>query len=79
MERSAASAATPNMKRKSQVYISAFLHPERSIFQIVQQAAEHRYRLLISLAIVNEVGRVLREHFSLEERVTIRRLKRVVI
>jgi uncharacterized protein len=57
------------------VYISAFLHPERSIFQIVQQAAEHRYRLLISPAIVNEVGRVLREHFSLEERVTIRRLK----
>ena len=57
------------------VYISAFLHPERSIFQIVQQAAEHRYRLLISPAIVNEVGRVLREHFSLEEMVTIRRLK----
>jgi predicted nucleic acid-binding protein len=42
------------------VYISAFLHPERSIFQIVQQAAEHRYRLLISPAIMNEVGRVLR-------------------
>ena len=35
------------------VYIYAFLHPERPIFQIVQQAAERRYRLLISSAIVN--------------------------
>ncbi|MGH8071356.1 MAG: PIN domain-containing protein [Candidatus Entotheonellia bacterium] len=46
------------------VYISAFLHPERPIFQIVEQAVEQRYRLLISPAIVNEVGRVLRETFD---------------
>ena len=57
------------------VYIAAFLHPERPIFQIVQQAAEHRYRLLISPAIVNEVGRVLRKTFGLEERVRLHRLK----
>jgi putative PIN family toxin of toxin-antitoxin system len=60
------------------VYISAFLHPERSIFQIVQQAAEHRYCLLISPAIVNEVGRVLRETFGLDERVWLPRLKNLV-
>jgi predicted nucleic acid-binding protein len=60
------------------VYISAFLHPERPIFQIVQQAAERRYRLLISPAIVNKVGRVLRETFGLEERVKIHRLKALV-
>ena len=57
------------------VYISAFLHPERPIFQIGQQAAEHRYRLLISPAIVNEVGRVLRETFGFEERASLHRLK----
>jgi uncharacterized protein len=57
------------------IYISAFLHPERPIFQIVQQAVERRYHLLISPAIVNEVGRVLRETFGLEERVRLHRLK----
>jgi putative PIN family toxin of toxin-antitoxin system len=60
------------------VYISAFLHPERPIFQIVQQAVERRYRLLISPAIVNEVGRVLRETFGLEEKVRLDRLKALV-
>jgi putative PIN family toxin of toxin-antitoxin system len=60
------------------VYISAFLHPERPIFQIVQQAVGRRYCLLISPAIVNEVGRVLRETFGLEERVRLHRLKALV-
>jgi putative PIN family toxin of toxin-antitoxin system len=60
------------------VYISAFLHPERPIFQIVQQAVARRYCLLISPAIVNEVGRVLRETFGLEERVRLHRLKALV-
>jgi uncharacterized protein len=60
------------------VYISAFLNPERPIFQIMQQAVEHRYHLLISAAIVNEVGRVLRETFGLEERVRLDRLKALV-
>jgi uncharacterized protein len=60
------------------VYISAFLHPERPIFQIVQQAVTRRYCLLISPAIVNEVGRVLRETFGIEERVRLHRLKALV-
>ena len=62
----------------SNVYISAFLHPERPIFQVVQQAVERRYRPLISPAIVNEVGRVLRETFGLEENVRLYRLKALV-
>jgi uncharacterized protein len=57
------------------IYISAVLHPERAIFQIVQLAAERRYRLLISPAIMNEVGRVLRETFGIGERTRIDRLK----
>jgi putative PIN family toxin of toxin-antitoxin system len=56
-------------------FISAFLHPERPIFQIVQQAAEGRYHLLISPVVVREVGRVLRETFGFEERARIHRLK----
>ena len=39
---------------------------------------ERRYRLLISPAIVNEVGRVLRETFGLDERVRLHRLKALV-
>jgi len=57
------------------VYISAFLHPDRPIFQIVQLAAEGRYRLLTSPAIIREVGNVLKETFGIEEPVRIRRLK----
>jgi len=57
------------------VFVSAFLHPGRPLFQIVRLAAERRYRLLISPAIVRELGRVLEEEFDIEERVKIRRLK----
>lgn len=57
------------------VFVSAFLHPGRPLFQIVRQAAERRYQLLISPAIVRELGRVLEEEFGIEERVKIRRLK----
>lgn len=53
----ASDGGLPRAVGATNVYISAFLRPERPIFQIVQQAAEHRYRLLISSAIVNEVGR----------------------
>src|SRR5262249_4940684 len=57
------------------VFVSAFLHPDRPIFQIIQQAAERRYRLLISPALIQELGRVLREEFGIEERSRVRRLK----
>lgn len=57
------------------VFVSAFLYPGRALFQIIRLAAQRRYRLLISPAIVREIGRVLEEEFDIEERVKIRRLK----
>jgi putative PIN family toxin of toxin-antitoxin system len=57
------------------VYISAFLYPDRPISQVVLQAAQRRYRLLISPAILREVGKVMREDLGWEERVRIRHLK----
>ncbi len=57
------------------VFVSAFLYPGRPLFQIIRLAVQRRYRLLISPAIVGEVGRVLEEEFDIEERVKIRRLK----
>jgi putative PIN family toxin of toxin-antitoxin system len=57
------------------VYISAFLHPERPIFRLVQQAARRQYHLLMSPAIVGEVGRVMRDELRWEEDVRIRHLK----
>jgi uncharacterized protein len=55
--------------------VSAFLYPGRPLFQLVRLAARHRYRLLISPAIVRELGRVLEEEFDIAERVKIQRLK----
>lgn len=60
------------------VYISAFLHPERPIFHILQHAAEGKYCLLISPPIIREVGRVLRETFQLEKEARTRYLKALV-
>jgi putative PIN family toxin of toxin-antitoxin system len=57
------------------VFISALLHSDRPIFQIIQLAAEHRYHLLTSPAIIREVGKVLRETFGVEERTIIQHLK----
>jgi uncharacterized protein len=60
------------------VYISAFLHPEQPTFQIFQYAAEKRYCLVTSPAIVQEVGRVLREKFGIADQIRICRLKGLV-
>jgi predicted nucleic acid-binding protein len=49
------------------VFISAFLYPERPIFQVLQQAGQRRYLLLTSPAIVREVGMVMREDLAWEE------------
>ncbi|MBI3330313.1 MAG: putative toxin-antitoxin system toxin component, PIN family [Nitrospinae bacterium] len=57
------------------MYISAFLYPERPLFQILPQAAQRRYHLLMSPAIVREAGRVMRERLGWEEDVRIRHLK----
>jgi putative PIN family toxin of toxin-antitoxin system len=57
------------------VYISAFLYPDRPIFQVVLQATHRRYRLLTSPAIIREVGKVMREDLGWEEHVRIPHLK----
>jgi uncharacterized protein len=57
------------------VFISAFLYPERPIFQVLQQAGQRRYLLLTSPAIVREVGMVMREDLAWEEVVRIHHLK----
>jgi putative PIN family toxin of toxin-antitoxin system len=57
------------------IFISAFLYPERPIFQILRQAGRRRYLLLTSPAIVREVGKVMQEDLAWEEAVRIRHLK----
>jgi len=46
------------------VYISVFLYPRRPIFQLLRLAGRGQYQLLTSPAILQELGRVMREHFS---------------
>ncbi len=57
------------------VYISAFLYPDRAIFQLLPLAAQHRYQLVTSPAIIDEVGRIMRERLAWEDAVRIRHLK----
>lgn len=59
------------------VYISAFAHPERPIYHVWRHALERRYQLLISSAIVNELADVLRTDFHWEERRLRRRIRLV--
>jgi hypothetical protein len=59
------------------VYVSAFLYPQRAIFQIVQLAGRRWYHLLISPAIIREVGRVMREDLGWEENARIQHLKTI--
>jgi uncharacterized protein len=59
----------------SNVYVSAFTHPQGLSFWIWRQALRRRYRLLISPAIVNEVGGVLRAKFVWDDLHIISRLK----
>src|SRR5882724_10978606 len=59
------------------VYISVFLYPQRPIFQILHLAGRGQYQLLTSPAIIQELGRVMREHFGVEEKERVRRLKQL--
>ena len=59
------------------VYISVFLYLRRPIFQILQLAGKGQYQLLTSPAIIQELGRVMREHFGVEEKERVRRLKQL--
>ena len=50
------------------VYISTFAYPARSLSQIWEQARQRRYHLLVSPAIVRETVSVLRGTFAWDER-----------
>jgi putative PIN family toxin of toxin-antitoxin system len=50
------------------VYVSAFNFPEGTLREIWQHARRGAFKLLISPAIVNELGRILRERFMWNER-----------
>jgi putative PIN family toxin of toxin-antitoxin system len=59
----------------SNVYVSAFTHPQGRLFQLWRQALQCRYQLLVSPAIVNEVGDVLRLKFGWDDSRISARLK----
>jgi putative PIN family toxin of toxin-antitoxin system len=62
----------------SNVFISAFTHPQGRLFQVWRQAVLGQYRLLVSPAIVNEVGEVLRVKFGWPDAQVTARLKLLV-
>lgn len=59
----------------SNVYVSAFTHPQGPPSQVWRQALQRRFTLLISPAIVTEVARVLRLKFGWNDFHIIRRIK----
>ena len=60
------------------VYVSAFLHPNRPIHHIWRCARERQYHLVTSRPIINELAAVLRgESFLWPQRRIIRRLRAV--
>ena len=60
------------------VFVSAFLHPNRSLYHIVPQAALRRYCLLLSPALVSELGKVMTRELSYTEQEKQERLKPLV-
>jgi putative PIN family toxin of toxin-antitoxin system len=59
------------------LYTSVFLYPQRPMFQILQRAGTGQYQLLTSPAIIQELGRVMRAYFGVEEKERVRRLKQL--
>src|ERR1700741_1269145 len=75
-------SATPNSPLRTvvdtNVFVSAFLHPNRSLYHIVHQAALGRYCLLLSPALVNELGKVMTRELGYTEQEKLERLKPLV-
>jgi putative PIN family toxin of toxin-antitoxin system len=57
------------------VYISAFTHPQGQPFQIWQKALRGDYALLVSPSIAAEIAGVLRSKFGWDDARTVRRIK----
>jgi uncharacterized protein len=60
------------------VYVSIFNWPESLLAEIWRDARKGRYELFLSLHIISEVARVLREDFGWEEHRLRTRIKRLV-
>ncbi len=60
------------------VFVSAFLHPNRSLYLIVDQAALGQYCLLLSPALVSELGKVMTRELGYTEQEKLERLKPLV-
>ena len=72
---SAAKPGGPRVVLDSNVYVSAFTHPQGPPFQIWRQGLERRYTLLICPAIISEVAESLRLDFDWDDARVIRRMK----
>ena len=57
------------------VYVSMFTRPESRLFLLWLEAREHRYRIVVSPWIIQELGRILRHRFAWMERDTVAQLK----
>ena len=57
------------------IYFSAFTHPQGRPFEIWQKAVSRRYTLLISPAIIREAAKVFREYLDWQESEIIVQLK----
>jgi putative PIN family toxin of toxin-antitoxin system len=60
------------------VYVSAFAYPRRPMGEIWRHALRQRYHLLVSPAIISEVGRGLRTVLAWEEARVVARLRLIV-
>ena len=75
-------SATPNASLRAvvdtNVFVSAFLHPSRPIYHIVDRAALGQYCLLLSPALVSELGKVMTRELGYTEQEKLERLKPLV-
>jgi putative PIN family toxin of toxin-antitoxin system len=66
-KRSTAESGSLRVVLDTNVYISAFTHPQGRLFRLWSLAALRRYHLLVSRAIITEIAGVLRKTFSWPE------------
>lgn len=60
------------------VYLSAFAYPARPLAEVWRHAVRRRYTLLVSPAIIHEVGRTLRTVFDWDDTHVLAQLRLIV-
>src|SRR5215470_6668434 len=63
---------------ETNVFVSAFLHPNRPLYHVIRQAALGRYCLLLSPALMSELGSVMTRELGYTEQEKLERLKPLV-